>query len=115
MSGREAPKVSIISCVYNGYDFLNDFEQYVERQSFDDFELIFVVDQRSNDGSIEEIERYCGTNPKARFLVQTGDGKLGGSKNMGLAEAKGDYLWFVDVDDVPSDNFLERMVSVKES
>ena len=112
---EDGPKVSIIVCVYNGNEFLKDLEKFVERQTFDDYELLFVVDMRSTDGSIQEIIRYCDENPKARFIEDRKLAKLGGAKNLGMDSAKGRYLWFLDVDDVPSENFLKRMIEAKES
>ena len=108
-------KVSVIICVYNGNDFLKGIEGYLGRQSFDDYEVIFVVDSRSTDGSLEEIERYCESNDKARFIIQNELTKLGGAKNLGLNAARGDYLWFLDIDDVPSDDFLKIMVDSVEN
>ncbi len=111
----DSPQVSIIASVYNGRAYLEGFEKYIDSQSFDDYELIFVVDIRSDDGTLDEVERYCTVNNKARCLLQEGPGKLGGSKNIGLDNSKGKYLWFVDVDDMPSEDFLRRMVEAKES
>lgn len=109
------PKVSIITSVFNGRQYLEEYERYVESQSFQDYELIMVVDTRSDDGTLEEVRRYCSVNDKARCLLQEGPGRLGGSKNIGMDDARGDYLWFLDVDDAPSLDFLARMVEAKES
>ena len=111
----EGPKISIVASIYNGRPYLDSFERYISSQSFDDYELIFVIDARSNDGTLEEVERYCSTNDKARILLQEGMGRLGGSKNIGMQDSKGDYIWFLDVDDTPSKDFLKRMVQAKES
>ena len=111
----EGPKVSIVCSVYNGRPYLDDLESYIGSQSFDDYELIFVVDTRSDDGTLGEVERYCSSNPKARLVLQKGTGRLGGSKNIGIDNSKGRYIWFLDVDDTPSKDFLKRMVSAKES
>ena len=112
---NETPAVSIILCVYNGRNYLENIVGYVEGQSFDDYEMVFVVDSRCNDGSQEFIADYCGKNERASYIVQTERTKLGGAKNMGLDAAKGKYIWFLDIDDKPSDDFLRRMVDAKES
>ena len=103
-------KVSIIISVYNGMKFLKDIEDYLGEQSFKDYEAVFVVDKRSNDGSLERIADYCDSNDKARFTIQNEPTKLGGAKNIGIKESKGDYLWFLDIDDVPSKDFLSTMM-----
>ena len=115
LPGMNQLKVSIIISVYNGNEFLKDIEQYLEKQSFDDYEVLFVVDSRCNDGSLEEITKYCAVNEKARFTIQKERTKLGGAKNIGIEESRGKYLWFLDIDDIPSYDFLKIMVEAKES
>ena len=110
----ESPKVSVVVCVYNGYGFLKDIERFIERQTFKDYEILFVVDSRSTDGTAEEVADYCDRNPKARYVMHTEPTKLGGAKNHGMECARGKYIWFLDVDDIPSETFLERMVAAKE-
>lgn len=109
------PAVSIIICVYNGRKFLDDFIGLIRNQTFTDYEMVFVVDSRSDDGSLEYIEDYCEREPKASVVIQRDCTKLGGAKNLGIDNAKGRYLWFPDVDDIPSNDFLKRMVDAKES
>ena len=108
-------KVSIIISVYNGNEFLKSIEEYLQKQSFDDYEAIFVVDSRSNDGSLEGISSLCDRNTKCRYVVQNEPTKLGGAKNIGIREAQGDFLWFLDIDDVPSSDFLKIMLEAKEA
>ena len=96
------PTVSIILCVYNGRRFLDDMIRHIEAQTFTDFEIIFVVDKRSDDGSREYIEKYCSKERGASMVIQERRSRLGGAKNLGIENAKGKYLWFPDVDDIPS-------------
>ena len=109
------PTVSIILCVYNGRRFLDDMIRHIEAQTFTDFEIIFVVDKRSDDGSREYIEKYCSKERGASMVIQERRSRLGGAKNLGIENAKGKYLWFPDVDDIPSETFLKRMIEAKES
>lgn len=111
----ETPTVSIILCVYNGRSYLENIVGYVEGQTFDDYEIVFVVDSRSDDGSQEFIADYCRDHGKATYVEQKERTKLGGAKNLGLDAARGRYLWFLDIDDKPSDDFLRRMIDAKES
>ena len=114
MSGGEGPKVSIVASVYNGISYLPGFVDYIDRQTFRDFELLFVVDTRSDDGTLEAVQEICSKRNDSQLIIQDGPGRLGGSKNLGLAASKGDLIWFLDVDDLPSPHFLERMVAAAD-
>ena len=114
MSAEAVPAVSIVVCVYNGNRHLPRLVSYLERQTFKDFEAVFVVDVRSTDGSIENVKKLCDEHDNYIFIEQAEPSKLGGAKNLGIKGSKGRYIWFLDSDDTPSDTFLERMVAEKE-
>ena len=115
MQSDVGPKVSIVICVYNGRRFLDRIFDYLKEQTYDDCETVFVVDGRSDDGTMEAVVGYCDGNDDARYVVNDSQTLLGGSKNLGLDESKGRYIWFLDVDDVPSLRFLETMMGIVES
>lgn len=114
MKEGDGPKVSIVASIYNGRAYLPEFVDYIDRQTFRDFELIFVVDTRSKDGTLEVVEDVCSGRTDSQLIIQDGPGRLGGSKNLGLAASEGDLIWFLDVDDLPSPHFLDRMVAAAD-
>lgn len=90
-----SPKVSIIMNCLNGRHFLNGSVSSILEQTFEDWELVFW-DNCSSDGSIDhsilnhaKIKKFQG-NEKLT---------LGAARNMAIAEAKGDWIAFLDVDD----------------
>jgi glycosyltransferase involved in cell wall biosynthesis len=60
---------------------------------------IVVVDDCSPDGSRAVAERYAAADERIRVITTSENAGSGPARNFGLAQAKGDYVWFVDADD----------------
>ena len=108
-----SPEVSVVIAVLNGAAFVPRIFSRLESQRFSDFEAIFVVSSKSTDSTLEAAEECCSRDPRFRAVVYQDTGALGGSKNRGIEEAKGSSLWFLDVDDFPSERFLEVMAPLR--
>src|SRR5437867_8012813 len=89
------PLVSVVIPVYNGEQYLADAIKSVLDQTYRDFEVI-VVDDGSTDGSAAVVKRYGET---IRYIHQS-NGGVCKSRNTGIAVAQGDYLAFLDQDDL---------------
>lgn len=85
--------------------------RYLDEQTFRDFEVIFVVDNRSDDGSMQVAQKYVSDS--VRVLVEI-NGPLGISRNTGLDVANGEFVWFLDCDDRPLPTFLEKMTRIQD-
>lgn len=107
-------EVSIIVPVLNGEGFIPSVGEYISRQSYDSYEALFIISSRCVDGSLSRAEELAKTNERIRVIEYEDTGALGGSKNKGIELATGRYLWFLDVDDIPSYDFLSDMVRIKE-
>jgi glycosyltransferase involved in cell wall biosynthesis len=105
-------KVSIIVPIYNGIRYLPDFIKAIDNIDFDDCEIIFAVDQRSSDGSVEAVFKIIDANPQMRVVVQTEKTGSGGARNLGLDIAVGKYIGFFDVDDIPLPNYIHDLVGI---
>ena len=108
------PAVSIVVSVLDGGCYVRNLTDYLNRQTFSDTEVIFIVSCNSKDNSLEEVEKAVGEIKNSSYYLYEDTGRLGGSKNLGLKKSKGRYLWFLDVDDYPSIHFLEEAVRIKE-
>lgn len=106
-SRSSQPQVSILLCVYNGERFLDATLTAVFGQSFQDFELI-VVDDGSTDASREVLERYRN-DPRIRVTHQENRGTAG-ALEIGLQSVRGDYVAFLDQDDLWEPEYLSRQV-----
>lgn len=101
------PNVSIIMPVYNKSDYLAETFDALLCQSYKDWELI-VVDDGSTDGSSDIIKRYVRRDSRVCCIKQNNRG-VSAARNTGLKEAAGEWIWFVDADDLPDKEFLAHV------
>mgnify|MGYP004661092145 FL=1 len=101
------PMVSIILPVYNKEEYLPTTLNSLLKQSYQDWELI-VVDDGSTDASGEILERFARRDPRITLISQENKG-VSAARNSGLSKAAGEWVWFVDADDVPDKNFLANV------
>ncbi len=101
------PLVSVIMPVYNAAPFVGAAIGSVLGQTLRDFELI-AIDDASTDGSREILARIA--DPKCRVL--TNDTNLGAAetKNRGIDQARGEFLAFLDADDLAVPERLARQM-----
>jgi len=93
---RSIPRTSVIITSFNYAEYLPTAIASVLAQSDPDFELI-IVDDGSTDGSREIARRF--TDPRIRVLLQPNRG-LGAARNAGLEAARGNFITFLDADDI---------------
>ena len=105
--GECSPAVSIIIPVYNcGNMFLPCLES-VRAQSFDNFEVI-IVNNRSDDGTAEAAHSFAEKDSRFR-VIDNDEGGAGPARNLGVSQALGEYVCFIDGDDSISPQYLERL------
>lgn len=108
------PLVSIITPVYNSKDYLKETLNSVLSQSYTNWEHI-LVDDGSLDQSIAIIESYIKKDVRFRLLKRDRLPKgRSTSRNIGIKEAKGKYIIFLDSDDILMPFCLEKRVGVFE-
>jgi glycosyltransferase involved in cell wall biosynthesis len=92
------PLVSVIVCVRNGEEFLQGALSNIQAMVGGlDFEVVAVNDH-SEDGSLEILKSWAETIQNLSVLDSPVKG-IAGARNFALANAKGKYIWFADVDD----------------
>lgn len=102
--------LSIIIPVYNTSEYLSTCIESILFQSFTDFELL-LVDDGSTDGSGDICDKYSKIDSRV-IVIHKNNGGVCSARNIGLDNAKGDYIVFVDADDYVEDHFLEHLMSV---
>jgi len=98
MSRRRPPAVTLVIPVYNRRDLVVATIESVLAQTRGDFELI-VWDDGSTDDSLDLAHRAAGGDPRVRIVAGIHQG-LSGVLRQALAEARGEYLGWVDSDDL---------------
>jgi glycosyltransferase involved in cell wall biosynthesis len=104
------PRISVIIPTYNRADLVGETIESVLRQTFDDFEII-IVDDGSTDATKEVVRRFDGS---IKYLYQENHGRCY-ARNKGFEASSGDYVCFLDSDDVLNPRMIERQVSLLES
>lgn len=99
------PLISVCLAVYNGEATLREALDSVRRQTFTDFELV-VLDDGSSDASAQIAEEYG-----ARVIRQANAGLGAGRKRL-VEEATGEWIAFLDHDDIWTEDKLEKQVAL---
>jgi glycosyltransferase involved in cell wall biosynthesis len=108
------PCVSVIIIAYNGEAYLAQAIDSVLAQTFQDFELL-VVDDGSRDRTRRIAEAYrTAQRPRVRVLSHDDNGNHGMSaaRNLGLSQARGEFIAFLDADDVWLPEKLAEQVAI---
>lgn len=97
--------ISVIVPVYNVKPYLSECVNSVLRQSYNKFELI-LVDDGSADGSGEMCDKFSEDDERIKAL-HIKNGGPSSARNAGVKAAKGEYISFVDSDDMVSEDYLK--------
>ena len=106
------PRISVVVAFFNNEDDLGDCLDSIAAQTHPDLEVI-MVDDGSSDHSAEIARAKAAADPRFT-LLQPGHGGPGGARNRGVERAHGEYLAFVDGDDVLSANAYELLLHALE-
>lgn len=100
--------ISVIVPVYNTKKYLKTCLDSIKRQTFKQWEAI-LVDDGSQDGSAEICDETAKSDPRFRVIHKKNEG-VSVARNTGIEAAQGEYIIFVDADDVCQKTYFEKMV-----
>ena len=108
------PKISIIIPTYNGSRFINRAISSVLNQTYTDWELL-IIDDNSTDNTAELVNEFAKQDQRIK-LYKTSQNSGGPAlpKNIGLENAKGEYVAFLDHDDEWLPEKLEKQLKIFE-
>ena len=98
-------KVTVITPVYNGERFIRDAIESVLKQTYQDWQYI-VIDDGSSDSTPDILRKF--SDPRIEIVHQKNMGEAE-ARNTGLKHAKGDYIAFLDADDLYMPDALENL------
>lgn len=104
--------VSIVVPVYNSEAHLADALDCLARQSYDNIEVL-IVDDGSKDDSRAICEKYVACDERFRYIWQKNTG-AGAARNHGMDLARGEYLMFLDADDLFEFELVARLKAAIE-
>lgn len=102
------PAISVIIPVYNAEKHIGFCIDSVLSQTFSNIEVI-VLDDCSTDSTIKILEHIRENDARLRIIRLEANGGQGRARNIGIENAVGDYLSFVDADDTIAPDFLELL------
>lgn len=106
------PKLSVIVPVFNVEQYLSECIDSILAQTMCDFELI-LIDDGSPDRCGEICDKYAQMDSRIIVIHQKNQG-VSSARNAGLEIAKGEYIGFVDSDDLVNKVFFQKLISVAE-
>ncbi|MFC1688125.1 glycosyltransferase family 2 protein [Pseudomonadota bacterium] len=107
------PKVSVIVPNYNHANFLALRLESILKQTFEDFELIFL-DDGSTDDSLEVFSQFANDSRIISVFSQDNSGNPFIQWNKGIDLARGEFVWIAESDDFSDTEFLQAMVEKLE-
>lgn len=102
------PAVSIITPLFNTNEIFNETINCILAQSFQNFEWIIVNDGSSNPVTLDILSKLSKIDKKIRVINHETNKGLPASRNTGINSAKGDYLFFIDSDDLLELTAIEK-------
>lgn len=106
-------KISVIVPVYNMEEYLDQCMESILSQTMTDFECL-LIDDDSTDRSLEMCNQYAKMDPRVKVVHNQHSG-LGETRNVGLSHASGEYIAFIDSDDIIDIFMLQKMYEELES
>ena len=107
---RQNPLVSVIIPVYNVQDFLRECLNSVVHQSYSNLEIL-LIDDGSTDASGEICDEYARSDARVHVIHKSNGGQAS-ARNAALELARGEFLTFVDSDDVADVDLVQTLLNL---
>lgn len=106
-------KLSFIIPYYNGAKYIDQCLSSIYSQdiSLEDYEVVIVNDCSSDTDSVNKLQIYSQQHSNLRIIYNETNQRCGMCRNIGVQNAKGDYIWFVDQDDYIQSNCLAEIIA----
>ena len=104
-------KVSVIIPVYNVQDYLAECLESILNQTYTYFEIL-CIDDCSTDGSSAILREYARKDSRIKVWTNEKNSGQAYARNVGLSNAVGEYVLFVDADDMICQDLLEKCMEV---
>lgn len=105
--------VSVIMPAYNAAGFIAESIRSVQQQTHENWELL-VINDASHDGTSEIVEGLKANDDRIKFHVLPTNQGAGFARNIGIKAAKGDFISFLDADDLWKSHKLEKQLKLMQ-
>ena len=107
------PRVTVIMPSFNASQFISEAIDAVIEQTFRNWELL-IVDDASADGTTNLAHDYQCSDDRIRLIAEKTNRGPAYARNVGLRQARGDFIAFLDSDDVWLPNKLQKQVAAMD-
>lgn len=104
------PTVSVIIPAYRAAMYLPEAVERLKRQDLGEAFEVIIIDDGSGDDTGDVVRMLAAQHPFVRPIVLTQNVGVARARQRGVAEATGEYLWFVDADDAWPDSALRTLL-----
>ena len=101
--------VSIITPAYNSANFIAETIQSVQNQTYQNWEML-IVDDGSSDGTEEIVLSFMEKDQRVQFYKLEHNSGPAVARNTAIEKANGDYMTFIDADDIWFPKFIENSI-----
>ena len=105
--------VSIVTPIYNSEKFIENTIKTVQRQTYKNWELLLINDC-STDNSILKINKYLDNDKRIKLINLEKNSGAAIARNIGIENAKGKYIAFLDADDIWKEKKIEKQLLFME-
>lgn len=109
---NSSPKISVVVPVYNTAAYLPKCLDSILNQTFGDFELL-IVNDGSKDDSQKVIDEYVVKDQRVVSIIKE-NGGLSDARNVGIEQAKGEFIAFIDSDDYIDSEMFQQMIQLSD-
>lgn len=102
--------ISVIIPMYNSGEFLNRIIESLFRQTYYDMEIL-LIDDGSSDNTKQICQKVIEKDKRFKYFYQKNSG-VSVARNNGIMYAKGEYIAFLDADDMIDDNYFEALMLI---
>ncbi|MFA6554492.1 MAG: glycosyltransferase [Candidatus Paceibacterota bacterium] len=113
MNKKQPQLISVILPVHNGEQYVGQAIQSILDQTYKNFELLILISATTNKESLDVINSF--NDNRIRLIFRTADDNLPKALNLGIKEAKGEYIARMDADDISLPKRLEKQVEFMNS
>lgn len=103
--------ISVVVPVHNGQQYLRENAECILNQTYKNLEIIYVCD-RCTDRTIDILNEYASVDIRLKVYIGNGNKGAAASRNAGMKLAQGDWIIFLDSDDLFELDMLEVMLKV---
>ncbi len=108
------PRVSVIIPVYNKAGFLGSCLESLLSSGYEKLEIV-CIDDKSTDESMQILQKIASSDSRVKVYSNEINSGASVSRNLGIQRSTGEYLFFLDADDIVAENAIEFMVEVAEA